>query len=261
MQGFNPRLFFSTSCFFENRWHLQWFRIYPIFKCHMFLLFRSGLSNQRKMPWELGFLHDEQTTLSHATREIISHCKCPAARVSVSTLLVQRFLPALDKEQPASGGADSAEHLNFDTTKLAVIKFKLKLYTMAWSLVRGVAGNRSIFHYQTEYDENVPYVAWFSFWYFLPYISYFDKVAAPPEQEKQWKMESGTDMLIRFVVSYTANSWDKVSLTLQVTASSVCPYFHPSAQEPVVIMESQLAKSELELLNPAREIRPSFGPW
>jgi len=21
MQGFNPRLFFSTSCFFENRWH------------------------------------------------------------------------------------------------------------------------------------------------------------------------------------------------------------------------------------------------
>lgn len=34
----------------------------------------------------------------------------------------------------------------------------------------------------------------------------FDKVAAPPEQEKQGKMESGTDMLFRFVVSYTANS-------------------------------------------------------
>lgn len=133
--------FFLPVVSSRNRWHLQWFRIYPIFKCHMFLLFCSGLSNQRKMLRKLGFLHDEKTTLSHATSKIISHCKYPAARVSASTLLVQRFLPALDKEQTASGGADSAEHSNIDTTKLAVRKFKLKLYTRAWSLVHGVAGN------------------------------------------------------------------------------------------------------------------------
>lgn len=134
MQGFNPRLFFSTSCFFENRWHLQWLRIYPIFKCHMFLLFCSGLSKQRKMPQEMGFLHDIQTTLSHATQEIISYCKCPVARVSVSTLLIQHFLPVVDKEQLASGSANSAEHPNINTTKLAVRKFKLTYHAMISSI-------------------------------------------------------------------------------------------------------------------------------
>lgn len=67
-------------------------------------------------------------------------------------------------------------------------------------------GTVLIFHHKIEYYENVPYVAWFSLSYFLPYMPVFDKVAAPPEQEKQGKMESGTDMLFRFVVSYTANS-------------------------------------------------------
>lgn len=65
-------------------------------------------------------------------------------------------------------------------------------------------------------------------------------------------------MLFKFVGFHTANSQDKVSLTLQVTASSVCLYFDPSAQESTLIMESQLAKPEQELLNPAREIRPGF---
>lgn len=179
---------------------------YILFLSVMFLLFCSGLSNQRKTPWELGFLHDEQTMLSHATQEVISPCKCPAARVSASTLLVQRFLSALHKEQPASGSANSAEHSNIDTTKPSVRRFKLKLYAMAWSLVRGIAGNSSFFHHKIQYNENIPYVAWFSFWYFLPYTSCSDKVAAPSELEKQWKMESGTDMLFKFVVSYTANS-------------------------------------------------------
>lgn len=57
---------------------------------------------------------------------------CPTASsrqppCSVSTLLVQHFLSKLDKEQPASGGANSAEHSNIDTTKPAVRKFKFKL--------------------------------------------------------------------------------------------------------------------------------------
>lgn len=52
-------------------------------------------------------------------------------------------------------------------------------------------------------------------------------------------MESETVMLFKFVVSYTANSQDKVGLTLQVTTSSVCLYFDPSAQEPTLIMESR----------------------
>lgn len=157
MQGFNPRLFFSTSCFFENRWRLQWLRIYPIFKCHMFLLFCSGLSNQRKMPQELGFLHDIQTMLSHATQEIISYCKCPAVRVPVSTLLVQHFLPVMDKEQPASGSANSAEHPNINTTKPAVRKFEVTYHDIISST--WCPREQSHLHHKIQYDENISFVA------------------------------------------------------------------------------------------------------